>query len=64
MLRQQGSDVNADINDMNRALEELRKITREPKLEDYYKPSDEMKEHQQVVSLMGLGGGWVLYKII
>ena len=52
-------------NDTNRALEELRKITREPKLDDYYKPSDEMKEYQLiVVSLMGLERGWVLYKII
>ena len=65
MLRQQTSDANADTNDTNRALEELRKITIEPKLEDYYKPSDEMKEYQLVlVSLMGLGGCWVLYKII
>ena len=65
MLRQQASDMNPDINDTNHALEELRKITREPKLEDYYKPSDEMKEYQLVVvSLIGLGGGWVLYKII
>ena len=65
MLRQQASDTNVDINDTNHALGELRKITREPKLEDYYKPSDEMKEYQLVVvSVMGLGGGWVLYKII
>ena len=65
MLRKQASDVNADINDTNYAVEELRKITREPKLVDYYKPSDEMKEYQLVVvSLIGLGGGWVLYKII
>ena len=65
MLRRQASDANADINDTNRAPEELGKITREPKLEDYYKPSDEMKEYQLVVvSLMGLGGGWVLHKII
>ena len=48
MLRRQASDSNADINDTNRALEELRKITREPKLEDYYEPSDEMKEYQLV----------------
>ena len=65
MLRRQASDANADINNTNHALEELRKITRELKLEDYYKPSDEMKEYQLVVVLlMGLGGGWVLYKII
>ena len=65
MLRQQASNANADINDTNHALKELKKITREPKLEDYYKPPDEMKEHQLVfVSLMGLGGGWVLYKIV
>ena len=67
MLRQQASDANADINDTNRPLEELRKITseREPKLEDYYKPSDEMKEYQLVfVSLMGLGGGWIAAKLL
>ena len=65
MLRRQASDANADINDTNLALEKLRKITRGPKLEDYYQPSDEMKEYLLVVvSLMGLGGGWVLHKII
>ena len=65
MLRQQAFDVNADINDTNRTLEELRKSTREPKLKDCYKPSNEMKEYQLIsVSLMGLGGGWVLHKII
>ena len=65
MLRQQASDANAGISDTNHALEKLRKITRQPKLEDYYKPLDEMKEYQLVfVSLMGFGGGRVLYKII
>ena len=65
ILRQEASDANADINDTNRALEELRKITREPKLEDYYKPSDEMKEYQLVfVSLMELGGGWIAAKLL
>ena len=65
MLRQQASDANADINDTNRTLEELRKITTEPKLEDYYQPSDEMKEYQLiVVSLMGLGGECIAAKLL
>ena len=65
MLRQQASDANVDINQTNKALEELRKITREPKLDDYYKPSDEMKEYQLVVvSLMGIGGGWIAAKLL
>ena len=65
MLRQRASDVNADINQTNKALEELRKITREPKLEDYYQPSNEMKEYQLVVvSLTGFTGGFLFHKII
>ena len=35
----------------------------EPKLEDYYKPSDEIKEYQTIAfSIMGLGTGYVVYK--
>ena len=65
MLRQQASDANGDINTTNHALEELRKITREPTIEGYYKPSEEMKEYQLIsASAMRLGGGWVAMKII
>ena len=65
MLRQKASDSNADINQTNKALKELTKITRESKLEDYYQPSNKMKEYQLVVvSLMGLDGGFLLHKLI
>ena len=62
-LRQQLSDANADINQTNTALKTLAEINNhvkrleqeyseaagnEPKLEDYYKPSDEMKDYQNV----------------
>ena len=51
-LRQQLSDANADINETNKALDELRQIQstaklleyKQPQLSDFYKPSDEMKE--------------------
>ena len=48
-LRQQLSDANNDINVTNKALNELRQIQsieyNKPKLEDYYNPSDEIKEY-------------------
>ena len=62
-LRQQLSDANADINRTNMSLKTLAEINNrvkslereyntkaknEPKLEDYYKPSDQMKEYQTV----------------
>ena len=52
-LRQQLSDANADINRTNMSLKTLEQeyseaAGNEPKLEDYYKPSDEMKEYQNV----------------
>ena len=37
----------------------------EPKLEDYYKPSDEMKEYQNVAFfLVGISGGYIVYKFV
>ena len=37
---------------------------KEPKFEDYYKPSDEMKEYQNVAFLIvGVCGGYIIYKI-
>ena len=72
LLRQQLSDVNADINKTNKALDNLRKITfenrtftREPHESDFYEPSDEMREYQHAaVGLAGLIGGWGVYKLI
>ena len=79
-LRQQLSDANADINKTNMSLKNLAEINnrykylkeeadeedeKEPKLEDYYKPSDEMKEYQNVVFfLVGLSGGYIVYKFL
>lgn len=57
-LRQQLSDANADINDTNHALDLLKKIntisyqgktfTKEPTVNDYYKPSDKMKRYMNI----------------
>ena len=71
-LRQQLSDVNADINQTNKSLENLKKIQNEyeeeeekkPKLENYYKPSKEMKEYKDVFFFLGgLTSGYLGYKI-
>ena len=72
LLRQQLSDVKADINKTNKALDNLRKITyenrtfeREPHISDFYKPSEEMRDYQHAaVGLAGLIGGWGFYKLI
>lgn len=72
LLRQQLSDANADINETNKALDNLRKITyesrtfrREPHISDFYEPSSEMEEYQHVVvGLAGLLGGWGVYKLL
>ena len=75
-LRQQLSDANADINDTNRALKTLAKINtlekeyekavgNEPKLEDYYKESDEMKEYKILIfSIIGIGTGYVFQRFL
>ena len=79
-LRQQLSDANADINRTNKSFENLEKINyrvrklqneyeeeekKEPKLENYYKPSKEMKEYQNVVFLIiGISGGYLIHKLI
>lgn len=74
-LRQQLSDANADINDTNHALDQLRQVltiqydgktfSKEPELSDYYKPSDEMKKYQKIfVGAVGLPLGYVVYRIV
>ena len=69
-LRQKLYDANADLNATDKALDELRKIQstaklleyQEPKLEDYYKPSDEMKEYQYLTSgIIGASAGYILF---
>ena len=70
-LRQQLADANNDIEDTNRALEQLRWIqsikytgktfNREPQLNDFYKPSDEIKEYQYItIGVVGVVSGYLL----
>ena len=77
-LRQQLSDANADINRTNMSFKTLAEINKcvksleqeyntaeEPKLKDYYKPSDAMKEYKILsFSITGIGTGYVVYKFI
>ena len=79
-LRQQLSDANADINRTNTALKTLAAINNrmksleqeyskaagnEPKLENNYKESNEMKDYQNVAFfLVGISGGFIVYKFI
>ena len=74
-LRQQLADANKDIGETNRALEQLRQVqsiqyngktfNREPQLNDFYKPSDEMKEYQYItIGVVGVGSGYLLSKIL
>ena len=73
-LRQQLADANIHIENTNRALEQLRQVqsiqyngktfNREPQLNDFYKPSDEMKEYQYItVGVVGVGSGFLLSRI-
>ena len=70
-LRQQLSDANADINETNNALDELRQIQstntlskyKEPQLNDFYKPSNEMKEYQYLSTGI-IGASDALFKFI
>ena len=70
-LRMELSDANADINQTNKSLEILKKMENvykkeeeeEPRLENYYKPSKEMREYQSVMFLLiGSTGGYLIHK--
>ena len=79
-LKQQAVEANEDINQTNKSLENLAKVLNrvkyleneyvasneaEPKLEDYYKPSQEMKEYQNILFLIvGLFGGYIIHKFV
>ena len=71
-LRQELSDANADINETNKSLRNLKKVEneyqeeeKEPKLENYYTPSKEMKEYENIVFFItGISGGYLVNKLI
>ncbi|CAB4015717.1 Hypothetical predicted protein [Paramuricea clavata] len=54
ILRQELVDAKSDMETTNRALDSLRKVQEEltldkqPTIHDYYKPSSEMEEYQQI----------------
>ena len=66
-------DANKDMEETNRALEDLRDFTKlmndtasksRPKLEDYYQPSNEMKTHAMMtIGLIGIGCAYGLIRI-
>jgi hypothetical protein len=66
-------DANKDIEETNRALEDLTDYTRlmdstasqrRSKLEDHYQPSDEMKRYAVLtMGIMGVGGAYGLTRI-
>ena len=71
LLRQKLQDVNKDLDDANDALHNLRVAmedlqdheTREPKLQDYYEPSDEMKMYMNIVTgVIGSVVGFLITK--
>ena len=71
LLRQKLSDANKDLDEVNEALHNLRTATEEleedkkPTLDDYYEPSDKMKEYMNVVTgVIGSVSGYLLTKIL
>ena len=73
LLRQKISDADKDLDEVNDALHKLRTATehlkeseaQEPTLDEYYKPSDEMKKYLDIVTgILGLGSGYLLTKLL
>ena len=65
------SDANKDLDEVIEALHNLRTATveleedKKPTLDDYYEPSDEMKEYMNVVTgVIGSVSGYLLTKIL
>ena len=71
ILRQKFLDADKDLDRANEALHDLRTATeeleedREPTLNEYYEPSEEMRTYMDIVTgAMGLGSGYLLTKIL
>jgi hypothetical protein len=62
--------ANRDIASINRAFREYARVTRtvegrQPKLEDYYQPSNEMRKYALMTAgLIGVGGAYVVTRLI
>ena len=67
LLRQKLSDANKDLDEVNEALHNLRTATedKEPTLDEYYEPSNEMKEYMNIVtSVIGTVSGYLITRIL
>ena len=73
LLRQKLQDANKDLDDANDALHNLRTAledledheAREPKLQDYYEPSDEMKRYMDIFTgVIGYVSGFLITRIL
>ena len=73
LLRQKLQDANKDLDEANDALHNLRTAmedledheAREPKLQDYYEPSDEMKMYMNIVTgVIGSVSGFLVTKFL
>ena len=71
ILRQKLLDADKDLDQANKALHHLRAVTeeleedKEPTLNEYYEPSDEMKTYMNIVTgAMGFGSGYLLTKFL
>ena len=70
-LRQEIADANQDIEQTNKALDRLRDFQsvtqspKEPKIEDFYSPSPNMRKYQKITSVgMGVGTGLLVSRLI
>ena len=71
LLRQRLSDANKDLDETNEALHNLRTGTeeleedKEPTLDDYYEPSEEMKMCMNVVTgVIGSVSGYLVTRLL
>ena len=73
ILRQKLQDAEKNLDDANDALHDLRVAledlqdheAREPKRQDYYKPSDEMKRYMDIVTgVIGSVSGFLITKFL
>ena len=73
LLRQKLQDADKNLDDVNDALHNLRVAlenledheAREPKLQDYYEPSDEMKRYMDIVTgVIGSVSGFLITKFL